>query len=486
MDINETRERLGRCRELLESHNIEDIKRKIEKAINANYTREKCYQDILACSVFYWSMVKEFIINEIKSNNGEIVIRNLNFLEPDCLNNLIRSDEEILEIVIQNFTKIFPSLGENSKINLIGILEKNPEGKEILYKQIESGEIENYDYDSRNIIIQSALKENKGIQIITDNFKKVFNNGMTFEMLKILIKKGIPEEKVIENKEAILKNAVKEDVILFIDWFCNKKAFQDTDISLDDFVRQLHIDIKDPINIKMIETVYKELLEKQKLSVKDIKLLGQGENCKVFKVGKFVFKLGKTRNTIQIPYHRRILQPLIRQETNPEGKNNEQNNMFIEIQEEVDKKWYKDMEEDQIEEELYKIYKEMRKDGIVWTDIKKENVGRLTRPNKPIYMEDALEGNVDDENSLKVEKKPLEFSDFATSIEDRVEEKCLQTGELVIIDTDFIFKEADNKDGIENEINKDLMAQRGLSQYAKFELRYRYEMKEKEEKGEEK
>ena len=89
----------------------------------------------------------------------------------------------------------------------------------------------------------------------------------------------------------------------------------------------------------------------------------------------------------------------------------------MEINEEVDTKNITDAD-------VYYVYKELRKQRLVWTDPKKENLGRLIKDNK-IYFD-----GVD-----KVDKNSTGFltdSDYS-----------LKAGDLVIIDTDFIYDEDD-------------------------------------------
>lgn len=73
---------------------------------------------------------------------------------------------------------------------------------------------------------------------------------------------------------------------------------------------------------------------------------------------------------------------------------------------------------------LYNLYKELRDDGIIWGDPKLENVGWLKRENIPM-----LHGEI-----LNVDTKSLGFKQSL---------RCnpLNKGELVILDTDYIYEE---------------------------------------------
>lgn len=149
-------------------------------------------------------------------------------------------------------------------------------------------------------------------------------------------------------------------------------------------------------------------------------------------------KIGSMREDIYA--HRRILQPIIRRSiaTNDRITDWSSNNKaeFIEVQNLVDKNWYKDMTKEEINEVLFTIYSEMRSQGLVWIDIKADNVGRLLRPNKiniPIFL---------DKNRQKIEEIP---PNEAIGFIGETEGDVLPEGEYVVLDTDYIEKEEDYK-----------------------------------------
>ena len=281
---------------------------------------------------------------------------------------------------------------------------------------------------------------------------------------------GIPKEKILSNKKKILKNSYGDNLVSFIKWFKYEGIFNESDITLKEFIKQLYNNIEDAPTLKMLEVFYERILTKQNLDISDVEVLKGGEYSKAYRLGGFVLKIGETRETKTIPYHRRILQPLLRQDTNP----NNENNLYIEIQNVVDNNWYVGMTEKEIDEELYKIYKEMREDRIIWTDVKRKNVGRLIKPNRTNYYTDILEGDINAENSLEVVQKELEVSNNSVGIINRKQEDCLKSGELVILDTDMIFKVED--------INFDKeMKTNCPPPFIKFEQRYRYELQQSKE-----
>lgn len=437
---------LKRCFDIVREYGgIDEYLKRIEETVNDSYTKEQCYKDILENADFNFTAVQKFIKHIILSEKKEdidIIMQNLGMLDAELLSELIL------------------------------YLKKDDKCKEFLKNEIRKGLISTQDSTRKAFMIYRFLKfEDDGKQIAQERFEDFIYAGCDFRLInQILEEMEIPEERVLSNKTKVLQNTKGESIVSFIKWFNERGAFNDNDVSLEDFVKALHSDIKDKTTIKMLEIIYKELMDKQNLSIKDIELLGRGTYSNNYKIGQFILKIGEPRQTKQIPYHRRILQPIIRQDISHFNEKN----LYIEIQNEVYSKWYDGMNEQQIEEELYKIYKEMRAEGVVWTDIKKENVGRLIRANKTNYYTETLEGDFKEPETLKITQKELDVSDNSVGIFDRREEECMQPGELVILDTDYIFKEEDID--LEEE-----MQERQPAKYTRYEERYRYELEQEKE-----
>ena len=83
--------------------------------------------------------------------------------------------------------------------------------------------------------------------------------------------------------------------------------------------------------------------------------------------------------------------------------------------------------EEEANEELYKVYKEMRARGVICVDIKANNVGRLVKDNRVNY---------------KIGRNDLEIEDETIDMYGRDNNEVVQKkGELVIFDTDYIYTE---------------------------------------------
>lgn len=162
-----------------------------------------------------------------------------------------------------------------------------------------------------------------------------------------------------------------------------------------------------------------ELLHSENCRYSDINSVTSGGYSQVYKIGNKILKVGKPRASYSIPNHRRLLQPLIRTNLIDEENNNIPI-ACIEIQDGVD------LSETISKEELYYIYKELREDGIIWSDAKIGNIGKLRRDNVP-----TLEGE-----RMDVAPNSVGFINGKNDSE-------LSTGDWVIIDSDFVYREDD-------------------------------------------
>lgn len=186
---------------------------------------------------------------------------------------------------------------------------------------------------------------------------------------------------------------------------------------------------KDENKAKLICEITKDLLRSSKSNkdVKDIRAIGNGSYSEVYQIGDYALKIGRTRGYEQIPNHRRILQPIIRR--NVKNSNSVYEEQYcVEVQNLVDNTWKEKMTPEEIEEELYKIYADMREDGIVWFDISEQNVGRLLRTNNPNFHYTDVDGT----------KKDIRPDVKATGMGEKNSKRTLEKGECVVIDTDYI------------------------------------------------
>jgi len=194
------------------------------------------------------------------------------------------------------------------------------------------------------------------------------------------------------------------------------------------------VKISDPTIKEVISLIIKDVIKNEQVKLSDITYNGGGYS-RILLIGDKVVKLGD-RATKTFPNNPYIVSPLLRKELE---SNNEK--CFVEVTERVD------TNEKISNEELYQLFKNIRDLGLVWTDVKDTNVGRLNKKNI-IHWRD----NIDPSNeTLGLDNNRGEF--------------VLNEGDLVILDADFIFDE--NDPNIEHTNNKLL--------FDTFETRYQKE-----------
>lgn len=243
--------------------------------------------------------------------------------------------------------------------------------------------------------------------LIAKHMNTIIQGGVTIEELKYL--RGLSEE--VDEKLNSELESHKQEVA--------KELLSSISLSgkSEDAKQQLISDYI-PTVTRMIE----ELLVDQDTRMVDIQRTGRGTYSKVYEIGEKVLKIGKPRETYNIPNHPRILQPLTRTNLIDERDGNK---IFAcaEISDRVDKL----SEEDMQVEKLYQVYKELRDDGIIWTDARFSNVGKLRRRNIP-----------------KLNGEEMDVDPVAVGMDKEIKGRVLEVGEWVVIDTDFIYRERDS------------------------------------------
>ncbi len=161
-----------------------------------------------------------------------------------------------------------------------------------------------------------------------------------------------------------------------------------------------------------IRILIEELANQEDIQLHDIKHLDTGGYSNVLKIGSKVLKLGKKRKNFSVKNNKRFL-ACIREEI----KSLFSNDIIItyEITEMVDTKHNSMVN-------IYELYKELRDQGLIWTDCHKDNVGILLKDNKVYYK------GID-----KVDRNATGYTTDNTEI--------LKKGDVVIIDNDYIFTE---------------------------------------------
>ncbi len=194
-----------------------------------------------------------------------------------------------------------------------------------------------------------------------------------------------------------------------------------------------------------LQILLRKVLKSERKKLSDVEKVGEGAYSKNYKIGDKVLKIGAPRETYFIPNHRRILQPLARINLTD---SNHKSIGTIELTSEENAS--KEAIDKITKEDLYRIYKELRDDGIVWGDPKIDNLAILKRKNIPM-----LNGKL-----FYVNPSSVGFNNDLNGV------KPLDKGDIVIIDTDYLYRQEEkNKKGNINSYVLD------------FERRYQNEKK---------
>lgn len=192
-------------------------------------------------------------------------------------------------------------------------------------------------------------------------------------------------------------------------------------------------------------------LQEQGRKFSTVNLVHDAWYSSVFQIGNKILKIGTPRRTYEIPNHRRILQPFIR-----ENFETRDGIPFacVELSEAV-------VPQKLINYNIvYGIYKELRESGIVWGDAKFENLGVLNDINLPKYKREVFQNNP-------------EF----VGLNGETEGAPLEMGDYVIIDTDFLYPLApDEKVSKDSDIHLINLSERFEEQY-QMEMRFKRQTK---------
>lgn len=365
---------------------------------------------------------------------------------------IYRNNEKKILKIKRNFSKYIDLCDNNNFIFFINEIKDIPVMKNVIY------------YNS-DIIYRKF-----GIKTILDITKKMeFNQRYSFihEMYELIRLSYYTLDEFVEdliqnNENDYICNNMKSIIDLSnIVYLTDLGLLQKLKLINEKELNKVHPNIVrkltgkkekflDDNTVQALTMIFEEIAQNEMVDVSDVEYIGSGDYSNVYKLGNKVIKLGVSRLTNKIPYHRRILQPLLRRKI----KNKD---LYIEIAE------YIERDTSITDEVAYSIYKELRDDGIIWLDAKKENIGRLKKNNiihfkEPLYVKKESVGYI--EETIK-------------------EEETLYKGDLVIIDTDFLYRENDfDERKIDNKINLDF--------YKVNEQRYQKEKREKAEEGMEK
>jgi len=195
-----------------------------------------------------------------------------------------------------------------------------------------------------------------------------------------------------------------------------------------DFAKSLLFELGPEMQEKYSEglsIILDELMENEEVSFSDIKFIGEGSFSKVYQIGSKVLKVGFPRIKYEVPNHPRIAQPLIRRNLKDKDGVKKGCVEIARLAEKINKN------EPGIKKEIYELYRDLRNSGIICTDMRLSNLGRLLEDNSNLYK------------IKKNGEEPLNVNPSSAGLKGELNGETLRKGELVIIDTDCIFHEDD-------------------------------------------
>ena len=312
------------------------------------------------------------------------------------------------EFIDSNVLKVLSTMDLNRSF-YFDMLNRLNEGNQKIFLNLL---VEN----KRDIPYSSIEYKGNNKQIIYDNLTLFIENAQNLYTLMNFVK---------DNPEALAR--VKD----YID-SNQEKAINSIFCETEHLVK-----IKDPTLKKIIELMILDVMRNENVKFSDITYKGGGFS-RILLIGDKVIKLG-SRATKSFPNNPYIVAPLLRKEFEFGDEK-----CFTEVTERVDTSTLPS------EEELYQLFKNLRNLGLVWTDIKGINVGRLNKKNIIHW------------------KESLEPSEEVLGLDTKRGTETLEEGDLVILDADFIYDE--NDPNITHTNNKFL--------YDEFEERFQNEKNE--------
>lgn len=378
-------------------------------------------------------------------NGSEILADNLEYILTEIKHGANRARQELIGIpevsekVANDFENIFNLMIYGEKLNQDkSSATIDPAKKHFSYCSVET--------QGKFSVLMTILKDSEKAGEVLENNKKLFlnsnfNSAMA-DMVRILAENPECHEFIRSNFFTIKENCYISDLAKLYSSIKDiyPEEYEKQSFVIDKIYKSAKENCTNLYSINQIEKICSRIIEQGKsediralaeiamqnstIEPNTIKYLGAGWFNIAIQAGDKVIKLeapdDKTEKS-KIPYHPRLLQPIVRK---CDITKDSEHPLGIEIYEVVD------MDTEISDEEILEVYKELREAGIKWTDIKKENLGRLRKDNYPY------------EFGYNVPLPPEMLG-----IEDSgVERKILKAGQVVIIDLDYL-ELAENEKG---------------------------------------
>lgn len=270
-----------------------------------------------------------------------------------------------------------------------------------------------------------------------DSFINEMSEEVQVKFLELLLKKHIPIDRVYlsfkdKGKEFLIEHILNfaenttdiynlrsvisnnEDKLKVLNDYIDNHPDQAFHSIINLINGRENMNINDDTIKDVIRLIIEDIMRNEKVKYSDI-YFSSGQFSTVIFVGNKVVKIGNNRQTQKFPNNPYIVKPLLRKTLESNGEK-----CFIEVTEKVEVNNCNITSKDK-----YKLYRDFRKIGLVWTDIALRNVGRLTKDN---IIHWNREINPSD-NTLELDKSRGDA--------------ILKKGDLVLLDADHVYDEND-------------------------------------------
>ena len=250
--------------------------------------------------------------------------------------------------------------------------------------------------------------------------KKLIDDNDAFQdskVKKIMIENLVQEDDldfVVKYFRKLLFYSFNDNVaaMQFIKKHINDLSKKQVEEILFLIMQRINQGISEETTLMMIDFLAKTLKEKN-LTIFDLKKLNYGGFSTVYEAGETIIKVGNHRACSKIADNSRILYPSFKGFVGSQ---------FLEVTKKIE------TNPDATNEEILKIYSELRDQGVIWFDPKANNVGILSKDDLA-YQKDNSE--------TKYENGIIE--------NEKVTSKELSSGDNVIIDLDHLVFEDDKE-----------------------------------------
>ncbi len=276
------------------------------------------------------------------------------------------------------------------------------------------------------------------IRSLISMYTKSIQNVAEFEEKNVeIILKTVPTEELLsvvkmlkgksDKVDAILNSTMEEKKNEIVQYIITKafKNKRSEYIMQEGFTEQIEKNYA-PTVLRMLQ----ELMKSEGKSWIDLQEIGGASFSQVFEIGDKIFKIGIPRRTYDIPYHKRLLKPLVR--TNFYAENEKDVVACVEISEKVEMIYEEEKDPERAAsisaDVLYEIWRELREEGIIWADPHIGNIGILLKDNVPVLNGEKID----------VDNEAIGFKSGK-----HFKEEALKKGDYVIIDTDLLYSAKD-------------------------------------------